>query len=121
MDPEIALYYKEREEKQLFLKREIQDQNYNVAEFAQFLDYKRGKSNTLNKFKTNWGDYNSLILLTLLLLLLSIRLKFHYDMLNKDIKICLIIEKGTDVDTWTLYELEDVVREFKQNYGPMYD
>ena len=49
MDPEIALYYKEREEKQLFLKREIQDQNYNVAEFAQFLDYKRGKSNTLYK------------------------------------------------------------------------
>jgi len=34
MDPEIALYYKDREEKQLYLKHEIQDQNYNVAEFA---------------------------------------------------------------------------------------
>ena len=31
------------------------------------------------------------------------------------------IEKGTDVDTWTLEELEDVVSEFKLNYGPMYD
>jgi hypothetical protein len=27
----------------------------------------------------------------------------------------MIIEKGTDVDTWTLEELMDVVEEFKAN------
>lgn len=54
MDPEIANYYKEREEKQTYLVDQIQHCNYNVAEFAQFLDYKRGKhlttTSTTNTF-----------------------------------------------------------------------
>lgn len=43
MDPEVANYMNERHEKQNYLKREIQEKNYNVAEFAQFLEWKKGK------------------------------------------------------------------------------
>lgn len=43
MDPEIILYQREREEKQNYLVQEVQNCGYNVTEFAQFLDYKRGK------------------------------------------------------------------------------
>lgn len=44
MDPEVSNYMNERSEKQTYLKTEIQDKYYNVAEFAQYLEWKRGKS-----------------------------------------------------------------------------
>ena len=53
MDPEIANYMKERAEKQNFLKSEIQEMNYNVAEFAQFLEWKRGMSKNFLTFPSN--------------------------------------------------------------------
>ena len=34
MDPEVAVYLRERSEKQNYLKEEIQTKNYNIAEFA---------------------------------------------------------------------------------------
>jgi hypothetical protein len=43
MDPEISNYMNERSEKQNYLKSEIQAKYYNVAEFAQYLEWKRGK------------------------------------------------------------------------------
>ena len=43
MDPEVAMYLRERQEKQIFLKDEIQTKGYNIAEFAEFLEYNRGK------------------------------------------------------------------------------
>jgi hypothetical protein len=42
MDPEVLYYLKERQEKQVYLKDEIQLKGYDVASFAQFLEFKRG-------------------------------------------------------------------------------
>jgi len=47
-------------------------------------------------------------------LILSI---FHFEL-----KIMCFIEKGTDVDVWTMDELVNVVDEFKANYNePVYE
>jgi len=43
MDPEVANYMEERQAKQRYLKSEIQEKNYNVTEFVQFLEWKREK------------------------------------------------------------------------------
>ena len=48
MDPEVQNYMEERQAKQRYLKSEIQEKNYNVTEFVQFLEWKRGKSAPLS-------------------------------------------------------------------------
>lgn len=45
-------YARERQTKQDFLKVEIVDKGYNTADFAQYLLEQRGKSLSINAFKT---------------------------------------------------------------------
>lgn len=57
------------------------------------------------------------------------KVRILYESINRILSIsCLsqckshlifILEKGTDVDTWTYEELVEVVNEFKANYAPM--
>jgi hypothetical protein len=71
------------------LKSEIQEKNYNVGDFAQFLEWKRGKSNDI----------------------ISTYLIHHVPFLVYESSSLLeasfltFSEKGTDVDMWTMDEL----------------
>jgi hypothetical protein len=43
MEPEIQMYYAEKERKQAFLQEEIANKNYDLVAFAQYLDSKKRK------------------------------------------------------------------------------
>jgi len=64
MDPEVANYMEERQAKQRYLKSEIQEKNYNVTEFVQFLEWKRG--NVLALFLADFSSFLRLTFMNLI-------------------------------------------------------
>jgi hypothetical protein len=83
---EDATYFKNREAKQDYLKKEIIDKGYDTADFAQFLLDQKGIVSLILTLGENH----------FLLLAFFIRL------------LTLCIENGIEIDNWTLEELTRV-------------
>ena len=58
-DAQIMAYQRERKEKQQYLRQYIQDYGYDPADFAQYMEWQRGKftSLNLNTFVRGWNQH----------------------------------------------------------------